>query len=263
MSIIASPDDLSLKPYSLEGQTAVVAGGASGIGRATSKLFASAGAKVVIADMDLPAAEGVVKEIQKRDGKAIAVKCDVSDEPSVKATFAEAKRVFGGVDTLAFLAAYRKKHDTMTMTVADWDIQHAVTTRGTFLCNREAIRAMRESGKGGTIVNVSSTVTLRPLLLWSTDYDSAKSGVNALTRAEAFEFAKDGIRVNAVLPSSTKRPDAKGSPTPGFKLEGPIAQPGRILMDGGRWAEPIEQARAIPISREPGFKLYHRPAPGC
>ena len=262
MSIIASSDDLSLNPYSLEGQTAVVTGGAAGIGCATSKLFASAGANVVIADLDLPGSERVVKEIQERDGKAIAVKCDVSDEPSVKAMFAEAKRVFGGVDALAAVAAYRKKHDTMAMTVAEWDIQHAVTTRGTFLCNREAIRAMRESGKGGTIVNVSSIASLRPVVLMSTDYDSAKSGVNALTHAAALEFAKDGIRVNAVLPGSTKRPDAKGSPIPaGVKLSGAVTQPDRVLME--RQAEPIEQARAILFLREPGFKLYHRPALGC
>jgi NAD(P)-dependent dehydrogenase (short-subunit alcohol dehydrogenase family) len=243
VSITPSHEDFSLQPFSLASQTAVVTGGASGIGRATSKLFAAAGARVVIGDIDLEGAQRVVGEITAAGGQATAVNCDVSQEDQVQAMFAAAKRDYGGVDTLAAVAAYRLKHETMSMSVADWDIMHAVITRGTFLCMREAIRMMREAGKGGTIVNISSIASLAPVVLNSIDYDSSKAGVNAMTRAAALEFAPDQIRVNAIAPGATQSEGGAKMRATGLTSAGPITQPGRILM--GRSAQPIEQARAI------------------
>ena len=129
----------------------------------------------------------------------------------------------------------------MAMTVDQWDMMHAVIARGTYLCIRQAVPRMRDSGRGGAIVNVSSVAAVRPAVLNSIDYDSAKAGVNAITRAAALEFAEHGIRVNAVMPGSTNRPGAPsfGDVTP----TGPFTMPGRHPMN--RIAEPIEQARAI------------------
>jgi NAD(P)-dependent dehydrogenase (short-subunit alcohol dehydrogenase family) len=246
MAIIPDHEDYSLAPYSLEGQTAIVTGSGSGIGKATAKLFARAGARVVLGDIDITAARAVADEIGDASGTALAVECDVSDESRVKAMFAAALEAFGQVDVLVSTAAYRKKHDTMLMSPDEWDIMHAVTSRGTFLCMREAIRLMRDSGRGGTIVNVSSVASVRPVVFNSMDYDAAKAGVNAMTRAAAAEFAEHGIRVNAVLPGGT---NSAGAGKMGDKsavqvpINGPITQPGRVLMK--RIAEPIEQARAI------------------
>lgn len=247
MSIEAEIEDLSLSPFSLSGQTAVVTGGASGIGRATSRLFAASGANVVIGDIDLDGAKSVVAEIEQAGGKALAVSCDISDEPQVLNLFDEATRHFGDVTVLAAVAAYRRKHATMTMSPDEWDRQHNIITRGTFLCMRAAIAKMKASGKGGSIVNVSSVSSVRPVVFNSMDYDSAKAGVNAMTRAAAAEFAADGIRVNAILPGGTA---SEGAAKMSLKqneiaipIYGPIMQPGRMLM--GRTAYPIEQARAI------------------
>ena len=247
MSIMPDMDDYSLSCFSLRDQVAVITGAASGIGMYTALLFSANGARIVLADIDLDGAEKVVEMIAKNGGKAIAVKCDVSDETQVKAMFAEAKRQFRGIDILANVAAYRSKHNTMKMTVAEWDIQHAVITRGTFLCLREAVRLMQEAGKGGSIVNVSSISSVRPVVLQSMDYDSAKAGVNAITRQAALEFAPDGIRVNAVLPGGTASAGAmkmnERQKEKGVAITGPITNPGRVLMN--RAAFPIEQARAI------------------
>lgn len=119
----------------------------------------------------------------------------------------------------------------------------AVTSRGTFLCMREAVRLMRESGRGGAIVNVSSVASIRPVVFNSVDYDAAKAGVNAMTRAFAAEFAGDGIRVNAIMPGGTNSGGAGRMGGEQVRIYGPITQPGRVLMN--RIAEPIEQARAI------------------
>src|SRR5262249_20246936 len=147
----------------------------------------------------------------------------------------KAKDVFGALDVLANVAAYRVKHNTMQMSVAEWDIQHAVNTRGTFLCLREAVRMMQGSKKGGVIVNVSSIASVRPVVLYSMDYDSAKAGVNAITRQAALEFAPDGIRVNAVLPGATASEGVakmvERQKAMGITVGGPLAQPGRIPMN--------------------------------
>jgi NAD(P)-dependent dehydrogenase (short-subunit alcohol dehydrogenase family) len=213
----------------------------------TAKLFAASGASVVLADIDLAAAERVAAEINGNSAKAVAITCDVSDDQQVKALFADVEKRFGGVDVLANVAAYRGKHATMEMTMAEWDIQHAVNTRGTFLCLREAARLMRAGGKGGSIVNVSSVASVRPVVFPSMDYDSSKAGVNAITRQAALEFAADGIRVNAVLPGATisegSQKMAQRQQSKGVAITGPLTQPGRILM--GRLANPLEQARAI------------------
>lgn len=243
MAIVPDHDDYSLAPYSLEGFSAIVTGAGSGIGKATAKLFAAARAKVVLCDIDADAAGGVANEIAAAGGTSLVQKCDISDEQQVKSLFAAALAEFGKLDVLASVAAYRKKHETMKMTPEEWDMMHAVTSRGTFLCMREAIRVMRESGQGGSIVNVSSVASIRPVVFNSMDYDAAKAGVNAMTRAAAAEFAGDGIRVNAVLPGGTNSGGANRMGGEQVPIYGPITQSGRVPMN--RIAEPIEQARAI------------------
>ena len=240
---VPSDSDLSLAPYSLEGQNAVVTGAASGIGRVTAKLFAAVGARVVVGDLDEKGADAVVDEIRAAGGEAVATVCDVSQEEQVQAMFREGIARFGGVDVVANVAAYRKKHNFMAMGVADWDVMHAVIARGTFLCMREAIRHMQERGRGGSIVNVSSMASLHPVVLDSVDYDSAKAGVNAMTRAAALEFAPDGVRVNAVAPGGTQTEGGAKMFAAGPPPRGPVTQPGRVPME--RIAQPIEQARAI------------------
>jgi len=226
-----------LNAFGLAGKTAVVTGAGSGIGRETASLFAKVGARVLFVDI----AEGPVREAAEAGGCPSAV-CDIADEGSVLALFARVREEFGGLDVLANVAAYRKKADSLSMPAAEWDAMHAVTTRGTFLMMREAIRLMREGGRGGSIVNVSSVSAQHPTIFNSMHYDSAKAGVDAMTRAAAIEFAPDHIRVNSVRPGGTASPGARNI-SGEFTPRGPMMQPGRMAL--GRLSEPIEQARAI------------------
>lgn len=226
-----------LSVFGLENKSAIVTGAGSGIGRATATLFTQVGARVLFVDMD----EGAVREAAGMCQSPYAV-CDISDEASVMATFDKAGALFGSLDVLANVAAYRRKADTMTMPASEWDIMHAVTTRGTFLMMREAIRIMRDQGSGGSIVNVSSVSADHPTIFNNIHYDSAKAGVDAMTRAAAVEFAEHKIRVNSIQPGGTASGGAKRMGSE-IRMRGPMTAPGRIPL--GRISDPIEQARAI------------------
>ena len=244
--------------YGLAGKRAIVTGGASGIGKATAILFAQAGATVLVADIDSAGAAATASEI---GSSAASTRCDIIDETSVEAMFATATATMGGVDVLANVAAYRRKADTMTMPMSEWDIMHEVTTRGTFLCMRGAIRIMQDQADGGTIVNVSSISARHPTIFRNMHYDSAKAGVDAITRAAAIEFGPK-IRVNSVQPGGTMTPGQK-TIADDFTPAGPMTQPGRIPLQ--RWAEPIDQARAILFLASPASALitgHHVPVDG-
>jgi NAD(P)-dependent dehydrogenase (short-subunit alcohol dehydrogenase family) len=232
--------------FALPDKVAIVTGGGSGIGKATARLMADAGAQVVVADLDLAAAEDVAAAIREQSGAAIAVEVDVSDEPQVQAMTASTVDAFGGVDVLVNNAAYRPKADFLEMAVETWDRMHAVNTRGAFLCSREVIKVMRRQGKerGGAIVNISTIGAAHPTIFNNTHYDASKAAVNGLTRTCASEFAADGVRVNAVMPGGV---DTEGSRRMregggGFAPKGPIMTPGRMLLG---IAQPIQLASAI------------------
>lgn len=245
MTSIENPASAALAPFALTGKVALITGAASGLGKATAALFLDVGAKVVIADLDHDAARAAADELGPK-GPALAIGMDVSDEKAVQAGFAAAAELFGGIDILVNNAAYRGKANTMDMSVAEWDIMHAVCTRGSFLCLREAVRQMRQRG-GGAIVNVSSMSAQHPTIFPNMHYDSAKAGVDAITRLAAVEFAADGIRVNSVLPGgmATPGPDKMraAQAAGGAVIAGPATIPGRNPM--GRIADPVEMARAI------------------
>jgi NAD(P)-dependent dehydrogenase (short-subunit alcohol dehydrogenase family) len=235
----------ALAPFTLPGKVALITGAAQGLGRTVAELFLDVGASVVIADLDGEAAIATANELSAK-GPTLGLAMDVADEKAVQAGFAAAAKRFGGVDVLVNNAAYRKKASTMDMDVSEWDIMHAVCTRGTFLCLREAVKQMRERD-GGAIVNISSVCSEHPMILPNMHYDSAKAGVDAITRLASVEFASDKIRINSVLPSgmNTPGPDkmraaqAQGGPV----ISGPALIAGRNPI--GRMAEPIEMARAV------------------
>ncbi|MEP7349566.1 MAG: SDR family NAD(P)-dependent oxidoreductase [Sphingorhabdus sp.] len=231
----------ALIPFTLDGKVALVTGGASGLGKATAKLFLDVGASVVIADLNADAVQLTCREFEAI-GPVLAVEMDISDEASVQAGFAAAAAEFGGIDVLVNNAAYRNKASTMDMSVEEWDRMHAVCARGTFLCLREAVKQMRGRG-GGAIVNISSMSARHPTILPNMHYDSAKAGVDAITRLAAVEFAPDKIRVNSVLPGGMVTQGVTNMHESDVAIVGPATQPGRSLF--GRSADPIEMARAV------------------
>jgi NAD(P)-dependent dehydrogenase (short-subunit alcohol dehydrogenase family) len=204
-------------------------------------LFADTGATVAVVDLNAEGAEQTASDIRKLGGKATAFQCDISQDSAVQKAFDIIAEELGNVDVLVNCAAYRGKDEFMDITTKQWDDMFAVTTRGTFFCLRAAIRQMQASGRGGSIVNISSVCALHTAIFANAHYDAAKAGVDALTRAAAVEFAADRIRVNSVMPGGIKT-EGLANIQSSINFRGPATMPGRMLFG---YAEPIELARAV------------------
>jgi rhamnulose-1-phosphate aldolase/alcohol dehydrogenase len=190
-------------PHPLAGRVALVTGAGSGIGRAIAIRLSAEGACVVVADRDAASAELVAKELGGRD-KAIAVFMDVTSEDDVVSAFGEAGLAFGGVDLVVNNAGLSISKPLSETTLNDWDLQHDVMARGSFLVSREAARVMRAQGYGGDIVYISSknSVFAGPN---NVAYGAAKADQAHQVRLLAAELGEFGIRVNGVNPDGVVR----------------------------------------------------------
>ncbi|HEY6479860.1 MAG TPA: bifunctional aldolase/short-chain dehydrogenase [Streptosporangiaceae bacterium] len=190
-------------PRPLAGRVALVTGGGSGIGRATARRLAAEGACVVVADRDGAAAERVATEIGSAD-VAVPVTSDVTDEDSVIDACRQAALAFGGVDLVVNNAGLSISRPLLETTAADWDVQHAVMARGSFLVAREAARVMAAQGMGGDIVYVCSknAVFAGPD---NVAYGAAKADQAHQVRLLAAELGGLGIRVNGINPDGVVR----------------------------------------------------------
>jgi NAD(P)-dependent dehydrogenase (short-subunit alcohol dehydrogenase family) len=224
----------------LEGKVVVVAGGAGGIGTASSVRLAEEGASVVVGDVDRRAAEAVVAEITCAGGRAVAVTVDISDEAAVDALIGAAVDTYGGLDLLHCNAAaldpavIGQDTDVETIDLGVFDRTLAVNLRGHVLCTRLAIPRLVERG-GGAIVYTSSAAAYigepeRPA------YALAKSGLTALTRHVASRWGKQRIRANAVAPGLVLTPAVRA----GSMVDHVIAQ-----VPHTRLGEPADIAAAV------------------
>ena len=183
----------------LENKVGLVTGGGDGIGRATSIAFAKDGARVVIADVRMDKANETLDLITAAGGEAIAVNADVSQAGDVKAMVEAALDTWGTLDCVSNNAAGGATFAMLTdMREEDWDRIQSICLRGVWLCLKYQIPAMLKTG-GGAIVNIASLSGVRGEAMQS-PYSAAKGGVIALTRTAAAEWARDGIRINAVNP---------------------------------------------------------------
>jgi rhamnulose-1-phosphate aldolase/alcohol dehydrogenase len=191
------------KPKPLATRIALVTGAGSGIGRAIALRLAAEGACVVVADRDAGSAAAVAAEIGGSDS-AIACTADVTDEDQVAAAVAASALAFGGVDLVVNNAGLSVSKPLLETTVADWDRQHDVMARGSFLVSREAARAMRAQRMGGDIVYICSknSVVAGPANL---AYGATKADQAHQVRLLAAELGGDGIRVNGVNPDGVVR----------------------------------------------------------
>ncbi|HEX2355770.1 MAG TPA: bifunctional aldolase/short-chain dehydrogenase [Micromonosporaceae bacterium] len=190
-------------PRPLAGRVALVTGGGSGIGRAVAHRLAAEGACVVVADRDAEAASRVAAELGGTD-EAVPVTADVTDEEAVRAAVAATALAFGGVDLVVNNAGLSISKPLLDTSSADWDLQHDVMARGSFLVSRETARAMIEQGMGGDIVYIASknAVFAGPN---NAAYGAAKADQAHQVRLLAAELGEHGIRVNGVNPDAVVR----------------------------------------------------------
>ncbi|MFJ6363853.1 bifunctional aldolase/short-chain dehydrogenase [Streptomyces globisporus] len=191
------------RPKALATRVALVTGAGSGIGKAIARRLVAEGACVVVADLDAASGAAVAEELGGPD-RAVAVTADVTSEDQVAGAFAAAALAFGGVDLVVNNAGISISKPLAETTVRDWDLQHAVMARGSFLVAREAARVMRAQGLGGDLVYIASknAVFAGPN---NVAYSAAKADQAHQVRLLAAELGGDGIRVNGVNPDGVVR----------------------------------------------------------
>ena len=197
----------------LKGQTALVTGANSGIGRAIAIALGKAGANVIVNYVTKPAdAEAVAEEIRSGGQRAIIAEADVADEAQVQAMFAAAVREFGTVDILVSNAGLERNAPFHEMSVGQWDAVINVNLRGAFLCAREAVREFLRRGvrpgisvAAGKIIFTSSVHEIIP---WAghVNYAASKGGLMLLMKSLAQEVAEKRIRVNSIAPGAIRTP---------------------------------------------------------
>ena len=220
-----------------EGRTAVITGGGSGIGRATAIRLASEGARVVVVDMNADTAEAVAAEVN-----GIAIQADVTEGADVARMFATAYDTCGSIDVSFHNAGISPPDDDSILTtgIDAWDRVQRVNLTSVFLCCKEVIPYMQRQGKGA-IVNTASFVATMGAATSQISYTASKGGVLAMTRELGVQFAREGIRVNAVSPGPVNTPLLQEL----FAKDPERAARRMVHIPFGRFAEPSEIAAAV------------------
>ena len=221
----------------LKDRVAIITGGASGIGLATARRFAAEGARVVIADLDPATGELAADEV---DGVFRAV--DVADETQVNAVFDGVAAEFGRIDIAFYNAGISPADDDSieTTELPAWDRVQDVNLKSVYLCSRAALRHMVPAGIG-SIINTASFVALLGSATSQISYTASKGGVLAMSRELGVQFAREGIRVNALSPGPVNTPLLQEL----FAKDPERAARRLVHIPMGRFAEPTEIAAAV------------------
>jgi NAD(P)-dependent dehydrogenase (short-subunit alcohol dehydrogenase family) len=221
----------------LSGRTAVITGGASGIGLASARRLASEGARVVIADLAAEAGKRAASEVN-----GLFVPTDVTDPEAVERLFAVAHREYGSVD-IAFNNAgiSPPEDDSILETGLDaWRKVQEVNLTSVYLCCKAVLPYMQRQGKG-SIINTASFVALMGAATSQISYSASKGGVLSMSRELGVQFAREGIRVNALCPGPVNTPLLQEL----FAKDAERAQRRLVHVPMGRFAEPDEIAAAV------------------
>jgi len=224
----------------LAGRTALITGGASGIGREAVRLFAAEGAAVVVADRAPDPGAVVVAEVEVAGGRACFAETDVSRAADVEAAVALAEREFGALHVVFNNAGIFPAADGSPVDTSEdvWDQVMEINLKGVFLGCKYGIPALLRAG-GGSIINTASFVAVMGAATSQIAYTASKGGVLAMTREIAVEYAKRGIRANALCPGPVN------TPLLAELLADPAARARRLVhVPMGRLAEAHEIARA-------------------
>ncbi|MBN9098463.1 MAG: 3-oxoacyl-ACP reductase [Pseudonocardia sp.] len=220
-----------------EGRTAVVTGGGSGIGLATARRFAAEGAKVVIGDVDADAGQAAADEVG-----GLFVRTDVTSEDEVDALFTAAVDTYGSVDVAFNNAGISPPDDDSILTTGldAWRRVQEVNLTSVYLCCRAAIPHMQRQGRGA-IVNTASFVAVMGAATSQISYTASKGGVLAMSRELGVQFAREGIRVNALCPGPVDTPLLQEL----FAADPERAQRRLVHIPMGRFARPEEIAGTV------------------
>jgi NAD(P)-dependent dehydrogenase (short-subunit alcohol dehydrogenase family) len=221
----------------LQGKTAVITGGCGGIGLATAKRFVAEGAKVLIGDLDASNGERIAKEL---DGTFLEV--DVTDAEQVNAMFAAANRTYGSVDIAFNNAGISPPDDDSILEtgIEAWRRVQEVNLTSVYLCCKAVLPYMLEQ-KRGSIINTASFVAVMGAATSQISYTASKGGVLAMSRELGVQFARDGIRVNALCPGPVNTPLLQEL----FAKDPERAARRLVHIPVGRFAEPDEIANAV------------------
>ncbi len=221
----------------LDGRTTVITGGCSGIGLATARRFAAEGARVVIGDVDDARGPGVADEVE-----GTYVHCDVTDADQVEELFVTAQRDSGSVDVAFNNAGISPPDDDSILDtgIDAWRRVQEVNLTSVYLCCKAALPYMREQGRG-SIINTASFVAVMGAATSQISYTASKGGVLAMSRELGVQFAREGIRVNALCPGPVDTPLLREL----FASDPERAQRRLVHIPMGRFAQAEEIANAV------------------
>ena len=254
-----SPPQSVFRPGLFDGQVALVTGGGSGIGRGIADLLASLGAHVVLASRKRERVEAAAAEIVAAGGKASAVAVDVRNAELVRTVVGQVAAAHGRIDLLVNNAAGNFYAPSESLSENAWKSVIEIDLYGTFFCSQAVLPVMKAQG-GGSIVNISMTLHYRgwPLMAHAT---AAKAGIDALTRTLSLEWAKYGVRMNAVAPGPiptegvrkafTPPPTADGVPDV-FAVEQALDSYAKRMIPLQRWGSPADIANMVVFLASPG-----------
>ena len=201
-------------------------------------VLAAAGARVVIADRNAAATEALARRVDPTGKVVTSIPTDIESESSVRALFSAVRERHGRLDILVNCAGITSVQALTDTSLAVFDALQSVNQRATFLLMREGVRLMLEGGRGGRIVNITTMGTQHPVLHGNAAYAPSRAGVTAMTRAIAFDHARDGILCNCVQPGAVRsktrfHEDLEARLAAGATLSGPGTDPARLPLGMG------------------------------